>query len=206
MKGRAGRALTVGRRHPNRFYRRTTRRLASRAALLGIVLTVAYGLTYFSEIAQIPPEREVWLLLGAAGAFGVTLLAWLGGRMAYFQPRRDHLRLVTPFLQLRIAYRRISSVHPALLRQLFPPEGGSWSQRAYLEPFYQETVVVIELDSYPLSRAALRLFLPPVMFSPHGAGLVILVPDWMGFSTELDSFLGSWRQMQSRPPGASRIR
>jgi hypothetical protein len=97
-------------------------------------------------------------------------------------------------------------VHPTLVQQLFPPGESSWAQRSFLEPFYGKTAVVIELHGYPMSPALLKLFLPAQMFSPQFTGFVILVPDWMKMSTELDSFYGAWLQTQGvrAKPGSGR--
>jgi hypothetical protein len=52
----------------------------------------------------------------------------------------------------------------------------------------------------------LRFFLAPQMFYKRGKGLVLLVPDWMALSTEIDTFVGAWLQVQKQrtmpPPGA----
>ncbi len=143
-------------------------------------------------------QDDLWLLAGAGVSLGFALLAFVGRSAAYVQPRRDHLRLVTPFLRLHISYRRLLSTHPSGFSELFPPEKASWAQRRLLAPFYGQTAVVLELSHYPLPLVFLRLFLAPQMFAPHTTGLVLLVPDWLTFSTELDSFVGAWQQLQKR--------
>jgi hypothetical protein len=69
-----------------------------------------------------------------------------------------------------------------------------------LDPFYGRTAVVVELSDYPMNPRIMRFFLAPQMFSPRSKGLVFLVPDWMAFSTELDSFWGAWLQSQKGAP------
>jgi hypothetical protein len=128
--------------------------------------------------------------------FGI--FAFLARKMSYVQVRSDHLRVVTPFLQLRISYRRVLSAHPAEFKSLFPPQKSSWAQRRFLESYYGNTAVVMELSAFPISPGILHLFLPSQMFDPRSKGLVFLVEDWMGLSTEIDSFQGAWRQRQSR--------
>jgi hypothetical protein len=46
---------------------------------------------------------------------------------------------------------------------------------------------VIELTGYPISPSILRLFLSRFFFKDNTPHLVILVNDWMRFSTELES-------------------
>jgi hypothetical protein len=43
------------------------------------------------------------------------------------------------------------------------------------------------MSALPLSVQTLRLFLSPFFFKDQTPHLVILVEDWMGFSTELES-------------------
>jgi hypothetical protein len=117
--------------------------------------------------------------------------------MAYVQPRHYHIRLVTLLAHQRL-YRRLISTHPADFAQAFPPKDASWAQRRLFEPFYGMTVVVLELSAFPLPPALLRLFLAPQMFYRRAKGIVLLVPDWMALSTELDSLVGAWQQEQKR--------
>ena len=108
-------------------------------------------------------------------------------RSASVQAFSDHLRLVTPFLRLNISYRRIRRVNTAALSTLFPPRSLHGLKRDILEPLFGRTAVVIDLNALPMPMATLRLFLSPFFFKDSTPHLVILVRDWMGFSTELES-------------------
>ena len=185
----------VGKRHPLLFYRRTMDRILSAAAMLGLLVVVAWGWIYFGE-PQRMPDVTPWLIAGGLVALVFFAFAYLARWMAYVQARSDHLRVVTPFLNLKVSYRRVRSVHPSDFQQIFSPNQISWSQRNFLEPFFGMTVVIVELTSYPLKVGLLRLFLPKQMFSSGMPGLVLLVPDWMALSTELDTLQGIWRQFQ----------
>ncbi|MGW8249002.1 MAG: hypothetical protein ACWGO1_00040 [Anaerolineales bacterium] len=193
-----------GKRHRLLLYRRTMDRLWVPTLVLGIVLGAIWLWTWFSETPIVESENEIWLLAGAAVAISFSVFAFLARRAAYVQPRHDHLRLVTPFLRLNISYRRIRSVHPAAFQQLFPPGKAGWSQRRFLEPFYGRTAVVVELVSFPMSPVLLRLFLSPQMFSPQSTGFVFVVPDWMPFSTEVDTYRSAWMQAQKRRQSKAR--
>jgi hypothetical protein len=130
----------------------------------------------------------------------LTAFAFFGRFMAYVQPHAQYLSVVTPFLRMKVSYRRFRSVYPVLVQQLFPPKDSKWSHRNFLEPFYGKTAVVINLKGYPINPSVLKLFLPSQMFSPRTTGLVIVVPDWMGFSTELDTLQGTWVQQRQSGP------
>jgi hypothetical protein len=166
--------------------------------VLGLLLFAIWGYTWWYGSDLLHRQNDNLMLAGAIVVLGFTLFAFFARRMAYVQPRNDHLRLVTPFLRANISYRRVRSTHPAEFAQLFPVKDASWAQRRLLEPLYGKTAVVLELISYPLPPVVMRLFLAPQMFSRQYHGFVLLVPDWMKFSTEMDTLMGVWLQAQKR--------
>ena len=187
-----------GKRYPLLLYQRVMNRLWGATLTLGVLMSSAWGWSWFSPIPLFENQDNVWLGVAAAVLLSFTIFAILGRKVAYVQPHKDHVRLVTPFLRTNISYRRIRRVHPADFQQLYPPHEASWAQRQLLTPFYGNTAIVLELNGYPLPTILLRFFLAPQMFSPHTTGLVLLVPSWMKFSTELDSYRGAWLQSQNR--------
>jgi hypothetical protein len=191
-------ARKAGKRYPLLIYQRYMDRLWQPTLALGLLLAAIWALAWFTPISILQPGNEMWLFVGAAGCLSFSLFALLARRVAYLQFHGDHLRLVTPFLRLNISYRRIRSVRSADFTQLFPPQKSSWAERSFLEPYYGRTVIVVELSAYPLPRGLLRLFLAPQMFSRQVTGFVLIVPDWMSFSAELDSRVDEWRRTQSR--------
>jgi hypothetical protein len=195
-------------RFPLLLYRRTMDRMWILTLILGLLLIVVAGWALVNETILFGMSSNIWLFAAAVVALALSVFAFMARFVAYLQIFSSYLRVVTPFLRLTISFRRVRSIHPTLVQQLFPPKESSWSQRSFLEPFYGKTAVVVELSEYPMNPALLRLFLPAQMFSPHFTGLVFLVPDWMKLSTELDSFYGAWLQGQGgrTKPGASRRR
>jgi hypothetical protein len=130
-----------------------------------------------------------WLGTGSVGIFYMMIGAgmWLMRKSAYVQPFHDHLRLVTPFLRLNISYKRIRRTLPANLGALFPKNSVSNWQAEIIEPLAKMTAIVIEFNAMPMSQTALRFFLSPLFFKDKTPHIVILVNDWMRFSTELES-------------------
>ncbi len=59
--------------------------------------------------------------------------------------------------------------------------------REIFAPLARQTAVVIELKGFPVSPTILRLFLSRFFFKDKSPHIVILVKDWMKFTTELDS-------------------
>jgi hypothetical protein len=185
-----------GLRHPLLLYRRTMDRVAEYAFILGIFLAVAGGWPLLKESFIWGYSSNIWLLGVALLSFAISVFAYLTRLAAYVQATDSTLKVVTPFIRLKISYRRIQSVHPVLFQQLFPPDELNWADRFYLSAFNGKTALLAELHGYPINPAILRLFWSAQMFSPQSPGLVILVSDWMQLSTELDSFYGSWLQGQ----------
>lgn len=186
-----------GKRHPLLMYRRTLDRLWPSLFLAGAILLL---LGIYVRFAQTPLEKEeaAWLMISGALLLILSFFFILLRYAAYVQPRPDHLRFVTPFLQMRISYRRIRSSHAAEIGALFPPQRISGSLRSFLEPFYGNTAVVLEMNGYPIPKPILRLFLSKAMFHPQQEALVLLVPDWIAFSAELDSLRSQWLSTSRR--------
>ncbi|HEY3311585.1 MAG TPA: hypothetical protein VGK00_08105 [Anaerolineales bacterium] len=162
---------------------------------------------YYSTRGENPfqvlaPEGGV-VMLGVGGIcllFSLFLL--VARKMAYVQLFDDHLRLVTPFLRLNISYKRFQRSITTQLYNLFPPKTISGWKRELVEPIMGTTVIVIYLNSFPLPRATLRLFLSPLFFHDDSPHFVLILDDWMRFSTELDSRRSQGRNPRRQPlPG-----
>ena len=134
-------------------------------------------------------EQWRWLTLGVIGGLIllISLFMIIIRKNAYVQPFSDHLRLVTPFLRLNISYKRIRQTSSSTMAGLFPPSSVSGWKKEVIRSVAKKTAVVIELNAYPVSRAALNFFLSPLFFKDKTPHLVILVDDWMRFSSELES-------------------
>jgi hypothetical protein len=143
------------------------------------------------------------LFFGGLLLLAITLYGLFARNLAYAQARPDHLRINTPFTQIKVSYRRIRIVHPSSLSSAFPSSNLKGSLRSFLAPYLSETVLIVELTGLPLARIALKFFLGPAMLLPSTPGLVLLVPDWMSLSTEIDSILSTWRQNSSAARAAA---
>jgi hypothetical protein len=187
-------ARNAGKRHLLLLYKRSMDRLWGWTLVLGILLAILWVGDSWNILPIFAANSSIWLLAGAAVSLGFSAFAFFARRMAYVQARPDCILIVTPFLKLKISYRRIRAIHPTSFQQLFPPVKMGSLQRRFLQPFYGQTAVVVDLSSYPMRESLLRLFLPPQMFSPEHSGMVLLVADWMDLSTELDSLQGGWLQ------------
>jgi len=134
-------------------------------------------------------EEWRWLAIASIGGLNLFLglLLLILRKSAYVQPFGDHLRLATPFLRLRISYKRFRRATSANMGTLFPPNTVSKWQVEIIQPVAKMTALVIELNAFPMSQTALRFFLSPLFFKDKTPHFVILVDEWMKFSSELES-------------------
>jgi hypothetical protein len=191
-----------GRRHRLLLYYRTMDRVWGVSLFGGLFIVGWLTAAWFGWLAPLAPIPNVIAIGGAVLLIGFSLFALLARGMSYVQAQSNHIRVVTPFLRLKIGYSRIKSIRPAQFASLFPPTSTSWGTRHFLEPFYAKTALIIDLNSLPVSRGFLRLFLASQMFLPKTNSLVILVKDWMVLSTEMESRKHSKKQVYStQKPG-----
>lgn len=180
-----------GKKHPLLFYRHTMTRLWRISIMADIVLWATWwflgpGLSLFMS-------DFIWY--GAVVIFIIAIFARLARNMGYVQAKADHLLLATAFLRLKISYRRIVSARPQEFVQLYSPKRMSWADRRFTEPYFGKTILAVILNGYPLSPVILKLFLSKFFFHPQErAGFILVTPDWMALSTEIDSYKSSWRE------------
>jgi hypothetical protein len=195
-----------GRRHRLILYTYILNRWWRPTLDIGIVLLVLVAaLAWLPSVLPqyTPPQVADWILwlAGGVGAFAVFLAIFLVTvrKSAYVQPFDNHLRLVTPFLRMNISYRRFIQTSSAEMGRLFSLEDLKGQKRAFMRPLAKHTAIVLELKGWPLPRWALNLFLSPFFFPDRTSRLALLVPDWIRFSTELESFRSAWLDSLHHP-------
>lgn len=204
--------MARGSRHILIIYRYMLGRWWRATLMTGIMLLVlAAGLYWlptllpqyhFIEVA----DWKLWILAGTGG-FGLIFSIFLIviSKIAYVQLFEKHMRLSTPFLRLNIAYSRINRTSTTELQQLFPPNRlGKW-RKELLRPLASRNVILLELSSFPIPRKTMLFFLSPFFFPDNSPNLALLVPDWIKFSTELDSKRGANKDYQHNPDPRSRL-
>jgi hypothetical protein len=177
-------------------------------AVLGvgvIMLALVAGLVRLPEILPqyhfLPVSTTTLWVMGGAGIYAVLLAVFLIAirKMAYVRPYSAYLRLATPFLRMNISYRRILRASSVEMLALFPLERFKGWRRKLLRPLATRTATVLEMNGWPLPRWALRLFLSPFFFPGKTPRLSLLVANWIEFSTELESFRGTWFNSLHKP-------
>lgn len=190
-----------GKRHPLLYYKHTMDRLWKINFLLDIALWLTWYFRYLG------PTIDAFVLGSAVVVMVFAVFAFSARNMSYIQTRPDHLRLVTPFMRLKISYRRIKSARPNEFVKIFSPRGLNWADKRFLQPYFSKTVLSLILNGFPLPKPILRLFFAKHFFNPQEKyGLVIVVPDWMALSTEYESFQSTWKEKQSQKSRGTSLR
>jgi hypothetical protein len=189
----------AGHRYPLVIYTHMLDRWWPATLMLSLALfATAWG------AARTPQGEAAPLAITATNGLGglsliFTLFLLIIRKAAYVQPFGTYLRLATPFLRINISYRRFRGSTTSEMRMLFPPKSISSWRREIISPLSSMTAIVINLNGYPVSPVLLRLFLSPFFFKDKTPHLVILVKDWLRFSTELDSMrLGRGQEAKAR--------
>ncbi|HEX6269955.1 MAG TPA: hypothetical protein VFZ43_06955 [Anaerolineales bacterium] len=177
----------AGHRYPLIVYQHMLNRWWPALIAMGLgMFALAYS-EYIDPMSQFLSWR--WQVLAGVGVLAILVgLFFLVLRhIAYVQPRPGHLKIVTPFMRINISYKRIKKTTATEMRYLFPPKSLSGWMQDIVAPLGSKTAMVIDLNGYPISPQILRLFLSRFFFKDKTPHLVILVNDWLRFSSELES-------------------
>ena len=199
-------AKRKGKKHRLLIYGRVHRQRRWSMLIAGLLFIGLYALPNFVDAET---QRKLWpsqfdpvfLLLGiiALLIFSYKLVA---PRLAYVQCTERHIRVQTPIYPLTLSYRRVAQTRLNQWGPLYPPERTKRGQRRLLDGIRGESVLVLDLKGWPVSPMFLRWWIPDVMFSPEGDGLVLWVPDWMTLNREISDFIDRRREAHmSRRPG-----
>ncbi len=166
------------------------------------MFALAYS-EYIEPMAQFLPWR--WQLFAGIGALAILIGVFflVMRHVAYVQPFPAYLKFVTPFMRINISYKRIKKTTTTEMRYLFPHKSLSGWVQDIFAPLAGRTAMVIDLNGYPISPFVLRFFLSRFFFKDKTPHLVILVQDWMRFSSELESMRSG---IDPNPPPQKRQR
>ena len=200
----------AGRRYPLIVYRHMLNRWWPAMIAMGLGM---FALGYTEYIQPLGPFLSWrWQLAAVVGGLAIMtgIFFWVIRYFAYVQPFPTYLKFATPFMRINISYKRIKKTTVSEMRYLFEYKRMSGWVKEIFSPLATQTAVVIELSGYPISPRILRLFLYRFFFKDKTPHLVILVKDWMQFSSELESMrsgidLNSPTQKRSRSSILSRL-
>ena len=193
----------AGHKYPLIVYRHMLNRWWAPMIAIGLGMFVLAYSEYIDPVGRLLPWR--WQLLAAIGGLSIFIgiFFWVIRYFAYVQPYPNYLKFVTPFIRVNISYKRIRKTTATEMRYLFSMKSMSGWIRDIFAPLATNTAVVIELTGYPISPVLLRLFLSRFFFKDKTPHFVILVKDWMRFSSELDSMRSG---IDIQPPTQRRSR
>jgi hypothetical protein len=177
----------AGHKYPLIVYRHMLNRWWPALITLGLgMFALAYS-EYIDPMTQFLPWR--WQVLAGIGVLAILVGVFflVIKQIAYAQPLPGHLKIVTPFMRINISYKRFKKTTTTEMRYLFPRKSLSGWMQDIVSPLATKTATVIDLNGYPISPFVLRLFLSRFFFKDKTPHLVILVNDWMRFSSELES-------------------
>jgi hypothetical protein len=169
-------------------YQRLVGRWWTPMFMIGIVMFWLAYQEYTHPVYRFIPWR--WQVFAGVGVLAILIgIFFLVIRqIAYIQPFPGYVKLVIPFMRVNISYKRLHKTTVSEMRQLFPVKGMSGWMKEIFAPLATQTAVVLELKSYPISPAILRMFFSRFFFKDKTPHFVILVKDWMGLSSEIESF------------------
>jgi hypothetical protein len=176
-----------GHKYPLIVYQHMLNRWWPALMAMGLgMFALAYS-EYIEPMARFLPWR--WQLFAGIGALAILIGVFfvILRHLAYVQPFPQYLKLVTPFMRLNISYKRIKKTTTTEMRYLFAFKSLSGWMQDIFEPLAGKTAMVIDLNGYPISPVMLRFFLSRFFFKDKTPHVVILVKDWMRFSSELES-------------------
>lgn len=191
----------AGHKYPLIVYRHMLNRWWPPMIAIGLGM-FGFGYTeYIQPLGRFLPWR--WQLCVAVGVMAILvgIFFWIIRFFAYVQPFPNYLKLVTPFMRINISYKRIRKTTTTEMRYLFDYKKMSGWIREIFSPLATKTALVLDLNAYPVSPFVLRLFLYRFFFKDKTPHLVILVEDWMRFSSELESMRSG---IDPNPPAQKR--
>jgi hypothetical protein len=188
-----------GDRFPLLIYQRWAKMLR----LPSLLIVVASGAAWWfaSDVPLLADHDWVPIIIGIVSA-AIFFYSLLARQAAYMQCYPNYVKLRTPFFSVLVSYRRILRVRPVEFHSQFPPTDMNRSQRRLLQPFFGRTVILMELNSYPISERRLRVWLPWFMFATEAVGFVLVVKNWMALSRQISTYSDHWvtrRQERQRP-------
>ena len=182
-------------------YHKVNSPLSMMLILLGLALIGTTAIIRIVRSQLVSGDTSAVLGLGIViFVFGVAryLLTWLPSRVAYVRCTPKGVRIQTPFMPVVFSYKRIADNRPTSLRDVYNPDKQKGMGRKMLQAVWGETVVVVDLKGYPMSKKWLRMFVGPYLLTPKGAGFVFLVKDWMGLNRQIAEYQEQWRARASK--------
>lgn len=145
-----------------------------------------------------PIFGRFWYLLWIATA--VVFVLWF---YYAFVVRRAGLFILPQYFLLRgslysarISYGRINAITSTQLSQHFELKDLKARERRLVKPLRNHTCGFVGLNSFPKSLKRRHLWFPRSLFGTRRPGLLLIVPDWMKLSRDLEVARQRWREVR----------
>ncbi len=191
--------VSKGKKFPLLVYRRYHQVHRGVSLLLIVLGLLVIGIALLVPLDQLRISGEQMTAVFWAGvaitALGLLrfLFTWFVSRMAYVQCTPRNVKIQTPFMPMVFSYKRIVDTRPNAVRDVFPPDKQKGLRHKMLEGLWGETVIVVDLKGYPMSRRMLQIMTGPFLLAPRSTAFVFLVKDWMGLNQQLAQYQEQWR-------------
>jgi hypothetical protein len=182
-----------GKKHRIIFISHSLKRVWRNLLFADIVLWIVWWVAPYSGSPYFLPPNDLYLAIAAIFLLFVMFVVFFLRSRGFVQAREGHILLRVPLFRLKIPYTHVENVRMAAFREIYRGVDLNWAMRRFLKPYFKETVATIILKTFPMSYGLLRIFIPNYLFTPKGAGFVVLIRDYIGFNTEVDSRLNEAR-------------
>lgn len=75
---------------------------------------------------------------------------------------------------------------------MFSPQSVRWTKQWLIQPYAGRTALAVDLHGYPVERRFLRLWLNESVLPSDFRGLLLVTPDWMALSREIETQRSAW--------------
>lgn len=182
-----------GKKHRIIFISHSLKRVWRNLLFADLVLWIIWWVAPYFDSPYFLPPNDQYLALGALILLFFMFLAFFLRSRGFIQARDGHILLRVPLFRLKIPYTHVENVRMASFREIYRGVDLNWASRRFLKPYFNETVATLMLKSFPISSGFLRIFIPSYLFLPKGTGFLVLIKDYIGFNTEVDSRLNEAR-------------
>jgi hypothetical protein len=185
-----------GKKHRIIFITHSLNRVWRNLLFADVVIWIVWFWAPYSGSPYFMPPYDQYLFYAGTILFGLMVLAFLFRKSGYVQAKTNHVLLRVPIFRLRIPFDYIENVRMASFREIYKGVNLNWAARRFLKPYFRETVATLPLKQFPLAPGLLRIFIPSYLFLPKDTGFLLLIKDYIGFNTEVDSRINVFRGQQ----------
>ena len=177
------------------LYQHLMKRWYGATFFLGLVL-VAFGVYVYFFVEDIRLSDTGSFTLWGLGAFSIiiALILFLLRSGSFVRLFPTYLQIVTPFMRVKVPYKSINRTQTMEFRNTLAKKKIKGQQADIVVPFTNKTVIIVSLAKFPIWAGFLRTFMSPFFFMDKTPHFVLLLDDWLGFSTELESLRAGAKQ------------